>query len=56
MESSPPFRSAVTEYAKVVAKRLFVMDPGLSGDDVLFEVRNALRRVTAKAAGLYAAA
>ena len=60
-EASTAFRRlsyeiAMTEYAMVVAKRLYVMDPGLSGDDVLFEVRDALRRVTAKAAGLYAAA
>jgi hypothetical protein len=60
-EASTAFRRlsyeiAMTEYAMVVAKRLYVMDPGLSGDDVLFEVRDALRRVTGKAAGLYAAA
>ncbi len=60
-EASTTFRRlsyevAMTEYAMVVAKRLYVMDPGLSGDDVLFEVRDALRRVTGKAAGLYAAA
>lgn len=60
-EASTAFRRlsyeiAMTEYAMVVAKRLYVMDPGLSGDDVLFEVRDALRRVTAKAAGLYVAA
>jgi len=60
-EASTAFRRlsyeiAMTEYAMVVAKRLYVMDPGLSGDDVLFEVRDALRRVTGKAAGLYSAA
>jgi hypothetical protein len=60
-EASTAFRRlsyeiAMTEYAMVVAKRLYVMDPGLSGDDVLFEVRDALRRVTGRAAGLYAAA
>jgi hypothetical protein len=60
-EASTAFRRlsyeiAMTEYAMVVAKRLYVMDPGLSGDDVLFEVRDALRRLTGKAAGLYAAA
>jgi hypothetical protein len=60
-EASTAFRRlsyeiAMTEYAMVVAKRLYVMDPGLSGDDVLFEVRDALRRVTSRAAGLYAAA
>ncbi len=47
------YEIAFTTYALGLARELLAKDPELTGDDVLFEVRDALRRVTRRAAGLY---
>lgn len=47
------YEIAFTTYALGLARELLTKDPELTGDDVLFEVRDTLRRVTARAAALY---
>lgn len=49
------YEIAFTEYAMALARELLEHDPDLSGEDVLFEVRSALKRVTRRAGSLYAA-
>ncbi len=47
------YEVAFTTYALGLARELLAKDPELTGDDVLFEVRDTLRRVTRRAAALY---
>jgi hypothetical protein len=47
------YEIAFTTYALGLARELLAKDPELSGDDILFEVRDTLRRVTRRAAVLY---
>src|SRR5581483_6124207 len=47
------YEIAFTTYALGLARELLAKDPELTGDDVLFEVRDTLRRVTRRAAVLY---
>jgi len=47
------YEIAFTTYALGLARELLNNDPELTGDDVLFEVRDTLRRVTSRAAVLY---
>lgn len=47
------YEIAFTTYALGLARELLIKDPELTGDDVLYEVRDTLRRVTARAAVLY---
>jgi hypothetical protein len=47
------YEIAFTTYALGLARELLAKDPELDGQDVLFEVRDALRRVTRRAAALY---
>lgn len=47
------YEIACTTYALGLARELVAKDPELTGDDVLFEVRDTLRRVTRRAASLY---
>lgn len=47
------YEIAFTTYALGLARELLNKDPDLTGDDVLFEVRDTLRRVTSRAAVLY---
>jgi hypothetical protein len=47
------YEIAFTQYALAVAREVYETDPAITADDVLFEVRDALRRVTASAAILY---
>jgi hypothetical protein len=47
------YEIAFTQYALAVAREIYERDQAITADDVLFEVRDALRRVTAKAAFLY---
>ncbi|HXF71939.1 MAG TPA: ATP-binding protein [Actinomycetota bacterium] len=47
------YEIAFTTYALGLARELLAKDPELTGDDVLFEVRDTLRRVTRRAAALY---
>ncbi len=47
------YEIAFTTYALGLARELLNNDPELTGDDVLFEVRDTLRRVTSRAAILY---
>lgn len=47
------YEIAFTTYALGLARELLARDPDLTGDDVLFEVRDTLRRVTRRAASLY---
>jgi len=47
------YEIAFTTYALGLARELLARDPELDGEDVLFEVRDALRRVTRRAAALY---
>ena len=46
---------ALTEYAMVLGAGAAERDPDLEPDEVLFEVREALRRLSVKMAPLYAA-
>ncbi|MCK6479620.1 MAG: hypothetical protein L6R43_05550 [Planctomycetes bacterium] len=48
------YEIAMTQYALALAREVYLRDPGLGPEDVLFEVRDALRRITLKAAILYA--
>lgn len=47
------YEIAFTQYALAIAREVYERDPAITADDALFEVRDALRRVTAKAASLY---
>lgn len=47
------YEIAFTTYALGLAREVLAKDPELSGDDILFEVRDTLRRVTRRAAVLY---
>jgi hypothetical protein len=47
------FEIAFTQYALVLAKSVYEKDPAITADDALYEVRDALRRVTAMGATLY---
>lgn len=47
------YEIAFTTYALGLVRELLNTDPELTGDDVLFEVRDTLRRVTRRAAVLY---
>lgn len=47
------YEIAFTTYALGLVRELLNKDPELTGDDVLFEVRDTLRRVTSRAAVLY---
>lgn len=47
------YEIAFVTYALGLARELLAKDPELTGDDVLFEVRDTLRRVTRRAAMLY---
>ena len=47
------YEIALTTHALGLLRELLSNDPELSGDDVLFEVRDTLRRVTRRAAVLY---
>jgi hypothetical protein len=47
------YEIAFTTYALGLARELLAKDPELDGQDVLFEVGDALRRVTRRAAALY---
>lgn len=47
------YEIAFTTYALGLVRELLTNDPELTGDDVLFEVRDTLRRVTRRAAVLY---
>jgi len=49
------YEVAFTTYALGLARELLNADPDLAADDVLFEVRDALRRVTRRAVSLYRA-
>lgn len=49
------YEIAFTQYALAIAKETYNRDPGMSPDDALYEVRDALRRVTRSAARLYGA-
>lgn len=50
------YEIAFSQYALAVSQEFLKRDPDLTADDVLFEVRDALRRITRKAAYLYQAA
>jgi hypothetical protein len=50
------YEIAFTQYAVALAQEYLKRDPDLDANDILFEVRDALRRVTRKAAYLYQAA
>jgi hypothetical protein len=57
-DESPLFKraaheAALTEYALALGTELYERNPNLEPTEVLFEVRDAVRRVTAHAAGLY---
>jgi hypothetical protein len=47
------YEIAFTTYALGLARELLAEDPDLDGQDVLYEIRDALRRVTRRAAALY---
>jgi hypothetical protein len=47
------YEIAFTQYAVAVAQEVLVRDPDMTADDALFEVRDALRRVTRRGAALY---
>lgn len=49
------YEIAFTQYALAVAREIYQTDPAITPDDVLFEVRDALRRITVASAPLYAA-
>lgn len=49
------YEIAFTQYALAVAREIYQTDPAITPDDVLFEVRDALRRITVSSASLYAA-
>lgn len=44
---------AFSSYALALGQEMLGRDPDLSGDDLLFEVRDTLRRITRRAAALY---
>lgn len=50
------YEIAFGQYALAVSQEFLKRDPDLTADDVLYEVRDTLRRVTRKAAYLYEAA
>lgn len=47
------YEIAFTQYSVAVAQEILTRDPDMSADDALYEVRDALRRVTRRGAGLY---
>jgi len=47
------YEIAFCQYALAVSQEFLKRDPDLTADDVLYEVRDALRRVTRKASNLY---
>lgn len=47
------YEAALTEYALALGAELYDRNPNLEPTEVLFEVRDAVRRVTSKGAGLY---
>jgi hypothetical protein len=47
------YEIAFTQYALALAKEVYERDPDITADDALFEVRDALRRVTSRGAALY---
>lgn len=47
------YEIAFCQYALAVSQEFLRRDPDLTADDVLYEVRDALRRVTRKASNLY---
>jgi hypothetical protein len=49
------YEIAFTQYALALAREVYEKDPAITADDALYEVRDALRRVTAMAAPIYAA-
>jgi hypothetical protein len=49
------YEIAFVQYALAVSQEFLKRDPDLTADDVLYEVRDTLRRITRKAANLYEA-
>jgi hypothetical protein len=49
------YEVAFGQYALAVSQEFLKRDPDLTADDVLYEVRDALRRITRRAADLYGA-
>jgi hypothetical protein len=49
------YEIAFGQYALAVSQEFLKRDPDLTADDVLFEVRDAMRRITRKATNLYQA-
>lgn len=47
------YEIAFGQYALAVSQEFLKRDPDLTADDVLYEVRDAMRRITRKAASLY---
>ncbi len=47
------YEIAFTQYSVAVAQEVLTRDPDMTADDALFEVRDALRRVTRHGAALY---
>jgi hypothetical protein len=47
------YEIAFTQYSVAVAQEILTRDPDMTADDALYEVRDALRRVTRRGAGLY---
>jgi hypothetical protein len=49
------YEIAFGQYALAVSQEFLKRDPDLTADDVLYEVRDTLRRITRRAANLYEA-
>jgi len=49
------YEIAFGQYALAVSQEFLKRDPDLTADDVLFEVRDAMRRITRRATNLYQA-
>lgn len=47
------YEIAFGQYALVVSQEFLKRDPDLTADDVLFDIRDTMRRITRKSAGLY---
>lgn len=50
------YEIAFGQYALAVSQEFLKRDPDLTADDVLYEVRDTMRRITRRASGLYQAA
>jgi hypothetical protein len=50
------YEIAFGQYALVVSQEFLKRDPDLTADDVLFDIRDTMRRITRKSAALYQAA